>query len=100
QTNFLRVKNVGHIVNLASNSNGLALDDKGRIWNWNHSVAVSEWIGIYRKYYLSVKPSIKDVVRIYSYYPTSFALTKNGDVYAWEKYQDKKAPYKLSWQWK
>jgi len=98
RSQFLKVKNLGHIVNVESSTEGLALDDKGKVWTWGHKIGVSSWVGLYRKSYLTRQPSIDNIVQIYRYYPSYIALTKEGDVYEWGI--PKKPPSKISWQWK
>lgn len=78
----LLVKALNRIIKI---DNFTALDDKGRVWQWSGIAGISidkvfTGNNMYSQYYPSVMLSGKDIVDIYC---CSFALSKDGTVWAW-----------------
>ena len=78
----LRVEKLNRIIKI---DNFTALDDKGRVWQWGGIAGINidktfSGNNIYSQFYPRVMLSGKDIVDIYC---CSFALAKDGTVWAW-----------------
>lgn len=78
----LRVEKLNRIIKI---DNFTALDDKGRVWQWGGIAGINldktfSGNNMYSQYFPRVMMSGKDIVDIYC---CSFALAKDGTVWAW-----------------
>lgn len=112
---FMRVKNLGRIVQIADVMGPMALDETGRVWQWGASV-LSEpdpgGNGVTREYTPIVTFKLTGVSEIYPW----AAFTRDGSVYFWGQgqggvrtrdWQDHRPsqeewtqPEKINWTWK
>ena len=78
----LRVEKLNRIIKI---DNFTALDDKGRVWQWGGIAGINidktfSGNNMYSQYFPRVMVSDKEIVDIYC---CSFALSKDGTVWAW-----------------
>lgn len=115
---FMKVKNLGRVVQITSDA-GLALDEKGRIWQWGAGVLAQSdpgGRGVNRVPMPIVTFKLGNVIDLYTGITGSAAWTSDGAVYFWgsgsggvrtrewpDRYPTKEewvTAEKISWNWK